>query len=180
MGPRNMAEDHFLWRQLEHRLLALNFQLYGYVPYVLIQFSRSIIGHAAKLYVCFDIVFINFWPKKISLIFPPNGGRECPMSPPCLESQGCHLIPLCYLLSRSSAMLRLLPGSSSSLISTLPVHSPAFFPKPLPIFSCVGLQNKISHPVWCRFPCWVPAAYKWAQKTWLVEGWWLVKWITCR
>ena len=31
-------------------------------------------------------------------------------------------------------MLRLLPGISSSLISTLPVHSPAFFPKPLPVF----------------------------------------------
>ena len=29
-------------------------------------------------------------------------------------------------------------GISSLLISTLPVHSPAFFPKPLPIFSCVG------------------------------------------
>ena len=35
-----------------------------------------------------------------------------------------------------------------------------FFPKPLPIFSCVGLQNKIAHPARCRFPCWVPAAYK--------------------
>ena len=31
-------------------------------------------------------------------------------------------------------VLRLLPGISSLLISTLPVHSPAFFPKPLPIF----------------------------------------------
>ena len=49
------------------------------------------------------------------------------------------------------------------LISTLPVHSPAFFPKPLPIFfpvlavantsSCVGPQNRICHPVGCRFPC---------------------------
>ena len=29
-------------------------------------------------------------------------------------------------------------GIFSLLISTLPVHSPAFFPKPLPIFSCVG------------------------------------------
>ena len=27
---------------------------------------------------------------------------------------------------------------SCLLISTLPVHSPAFFPKPLPIFPCVG------------------------------------------
>ena len=50
-------------------------------------------------------------------------------------------------------VLRLLPGISSLLISTLPVHSPAFFPKPLPIFSCVGLQNKIGHPAGCRFLC---------------------------
>ena len=35
-------------------------------------------------------------------------------------------------------MLRLLPGISFVLISTLPVHSPAFFPKPLPSVSCVG------------------------------------------
>ena len=51
----------------------------------------------------------------------------------------------------------------------LPVHSPAFFPKNLPIFPelavantgyCVGPQNKIGHPVGCRFPCWVPAEYK--------------------
>ena len=34
---------------------------------------------------------------------PPKGGRGCLMSPPCLESQGCHLIPLCYLLSSSSS-----------------------------------------------------------------------------
>ena len=84
------------------------------------------------------------------------------------------------------SMLSLLPGIFSSLISTLPVHSPAFFPKPLPIFfpvlalantgSCVGPQNKIGHPVGCRFPCWVPAEYK-SAKTWLVV-WWIVKWMT--
>ena len=34
---------------------------------------------------------------------PLKGGRGCLMSPPCLESQGCHLIPLCYRLSCSSA-----------------------------------------------------------------------------
>ena len=38
-----------------------------------------------------------------SLEVPPKGGWGCLMSPPCLESQGCHLIPLCYLLSCSSA-----------------------------------------------------------------------------
>ena len=31
-----------------------------------------------------------------------------------------------------------LPGNSSLLISTLLGHSPAFFPKPVPIFSCIG------------------------------------------
>ena len=41
--------------------------------------------------------------------------------------------------------------------------------------SCVGPQNKIGHPVRCRFPCWVPAEYKQAQK---LLVWWLVKWIT--
>ena len=29
--------------------------------------------------------------------------------------------------------------------------------------SCVGPQNKIGHPVECRFPCWVPAEYKLAK-----------------
>ena len=33
---------------------------------------------------------------------PSKGGRGC-LSPRCLESQGCHLIPLCSLLSCSSA-----------------------------------------------------------------------------
>ena len=70
-------------------------------------------------------------------------------------------------------MLRLLPGISSSLISTLLVHLPAFFAKPLPISSvlplqnlsrflqwclwltlgsCVDPQNKIGHPAGRRFP----------------------------
>ena len=40
---------------------------------------------------------------KVFLSPSPKGGRGCLMSPPCLESQGCHLIPLCYLLSCSSA-----------------------------------------------------------------------------
>ena len=52
-------------------------------------------------------------------------------------------------------MLRLLPGVSSLLIFTFPVHSPTFFPKPLLIFpvlavantgSCVGPRNEIGHP----------------------------------
>ena len=64
--------------------------------------------------------------------------------------------------SQLPSMQCLLPGVSSLLISTLPVHSPAFFPKPLLSFpvlpaantgSCVGPQNKIGHLAGCRFPC---------------------------
>ena len=35
---------------------------------------------------------------------PQRKARGCLMSPPSLESQGCHLIPLCYLFSCSSAL----------------------------------------------------------------------------
>ena len=33
----------------------------------------------------------------------PKGGQGCLISPPCLESQGCHLVPLYYFLSCFSA-----------------------------------------------------------------------------
>ena len=49
---------------------------------------------------------LSLWSiKPVSLLYlcPLKGGRECPMSSPCLESQGCHLIPLYYLLSCFSA-----------------------------------------------------------------------------
>ena len=57
--------------------------------------------------------------------------------------------------------------------------SPDFFPvlAVANTSSCVGPQNKPGHPVWHRFPCWVPAEYKQTAKTWLVV-WWLLQWIT--
>ena len=57
-------------------------------------------------------------------------------------------------------MLRLLPGISSLLISTRPLHSPAFFKNTSRFFpmlavadtsSCAGPQNTIGHPAGCRF-----------------------------
>ena len=61
-------------------------------------------------------------------------------------------------------LLHLLPWISSSLISTLPIHSPPFFFfQNLSRFflcwlwlthgSCVGPQNEIGHPAGGRFPC---------------------------
>ena len=59
-------------------------------------------------------------------------------------------------------MRRLLPGISSLLICTLPIHSPAFsFQNLSRVFpalvvantgSCVDPQTKIGHPAGCRFP----------------------------
>ena len=45
--------------------------------------------------------------------------------------------------------------------------------------SCVDQQNKRGHRAGCKFPCWVPAEYEKAKKTWLAV-WRLVKWITWR
>ena len=42
------------------------------------------------------------------LVLLPKGGRGCLMSPSCLESQGCHLIPLSYLLSGFFCLVLLL------------------------------------------------------------------------
>ena len=59
-------------------------------------------------------------------------------------------------------ILHSLAGISSLLISTLPVHSSAFFftkqSRVLPVLdvantgSCVDPQTKIGHPAGCRFP----------------------------
>ena len=47
-------------------------------------------------------------------------------------------------------MLRLLPGISSLLISTLPVHSPAFLPKPLLISPVLAVAKGKTES--CLFP----------------------------
>ena len=49
-----------------------------------------------------ELLFFPLWSllTKVPRGCPtPKGGRGCLMSSPCLESQGCHLIPLSYLLS---------------------------------------------------------------------------------
>ena len=93
--------------------------------------------------------------------FPQWGAADAEIKAPSGENTELNRSPFqawsrsvysqtCYAREFS---LQEMPGCSSLLISTLPVHSPAFIPKPLPIFSRVGLQNKIGHPAGCRFPC---------------------------
>ena len=66
--------------------------------------------------------------------------------------------------TQSLKVLPLKPGVGqytarhAALTFTLPVHSPAFFPKPLPSFSCVscGWLGFLCRPAeWNRSPCWM-------------------------
>ena len=80
-----------------------------------------------------------------------------------MRTQSLKVLPFKSRVGQYIAMYAtLLPGISSLLISTLPVHSPAFcqnLSRVLPVLvvantgSCVGPQNKIGHPAECRFPC---------------------------
>ena len=76
---------------------------------------RELVRKVGALTLCGKVVL--FWCRMleqrisplIEFIFfsplPPKGSRGCLMSPPCLESRGCYLVPLCYLLSCSSVSL---------------------------------------------------------------------------
>ena len=82
-------------------------------------------------------------------------------------------------------MLRLLPGISSLLITTLPVLSPVFFQNLSRVFpvlavantgSCVGPQSKIGLPALCcrqlmQVPVLSAAEYKYAPKHVLLFFW---------
>ena len=143
--------------------------------------------HARKFAVYFDVLVLVFFWRCLQPVFPrahrhvvwtlhvvvyvfdtPQwGAADAEIKVPSGENTELKRFP--FQAWRRSVysqpyMLRLQPGSSSLLISTLSVCSPAFFQKPLPIFSCAGLQNKIGHPAGCRFLCWVPAAYKRLKK----------------
>ena len=106
---------------------------------------------------CEDMVWALpfWWPRSGEL-------RTQKLKSHLVRTQSLNVLPFTPGVGQYIAIHATLTARDFSflLISTLPVHSPAFFPKPLPIFSCVGLQNKIGHPAGCRFPCWVPAAYK--------------------
>ena len=87
-----------------------------------------------------------------------------------VRTQSLRILPLKPEVGQYIAIHATLTARDFSLlISTLPVHSSAFFPNISRFFlalavantgSCVGPQNKIGHPAGCRFPCWVPTDYK--------------------
>ena len=55
-------------------------------------------------HLSFPLLHIRYgFHSSFPLLQAPKGSRGCLMSPLCLESQECHLIPLYYLLSCASA-----------------------------------------------------------------------------
>ena len=91
-----------------------------------------------SLYPLFVVDFGKQVSGKISASWsqPPKGGWGCLLSLSCLESQGCHLIPLSYLLS-----CFFLPSPLAlSVLSffLLMVHSPDVFPENSQIFFVKG------------------------------------------
>ena len=74
--------------------------------------------------------------------FMPRSGelRTQKLKSHLVRTQSLNVLPLKPGVGQYIAIHATLTARDFSflLISTLPVHSPAFFPKPLPIFPCVG------------------------------------------
>ena len=69
---------------------------------------------------------------------PQWGAADAEIKVPSSGNTELKRSPLKPGVGQYIAMHATLTARDFLLISTLPVHSPAFFPKPLPIFSCVG------------------------------------------
>ena len=64
---------------------------------------------------------------------PQWGAADVEIKVPFGENKELKVLPLKPRVGQYIAIHATLPGISSLLICTLPVHSPAFVPKPLPI-----------------------------------------------
>ena len=95
----------------------------------------------AKICVKFSSLYSSLTPSVFRLSLTPLqwGAADAEIKVPSDENTELKGSPV-KVCSRSYIAMhaRLLPGISSLLISTLPVHSPALFPKLLPSFSCVS------------------------------------------
>ena len=118
------------------------------------------------------------WKSKYDCFYVPSkplqrGAADAKLKSHLVRTQSLIILPLRPGVGLYMAIHATL--TARDFISTLLVHSPCIFSKTSPNFfpvlavantgSCVGPQNKIGHHAGCRFPCWVPAEYKKAQKT---------------
>ena len=118
-----------------------------------------------------DYIYQKIWRTKGNPLTWPRIGelRTQKLKSRLVRTLSLNVLPLKPGDGQYTAIHATLTARDLFLSSTLPVHSPAFFQKPLPIFLCwlwlthgfcVGPQNKMRHPAGCRFPRWVPAEYK--------------------
>ena len=104
------------------------------------------LAHTQNSHISILYMHPSFCPPLLS----PEGGQGCLMSPSCLESQGCHLTPLSYLLSCFFCLVLF----SLSVIFCLMVHSPDFFPIKLKYISlrvrifCMALVEQLGDDSW--------------------------------
>ena len=123
--------------------------------------------------ICFCIQ--DFFASRLKWCRPPLIKPRCwelrtqNLKPHLVRTQSLNGLSVKPGLDRYIAIHAKLTVIIHLLISTIPVHSPAFFPKLSRFFlfwlwpthgPCVGPQNKIGHPAGCRFSCSVPAEYR--------------------
>ena len=108
----------------------------------------------------------DFWDSEVCiqpgsnpLLLPRSGElRMQKLKSHLVRTQSLNVLPLKPGVSQYIAIHATLTARNFFLISTLPVHSPAFFPKPLPIVSCVGCDwhRFLCRPAeWNRSACWM-------------------------
>ena len=90
-----------------------------------------------------SFIFMTLRSKKnffffFILLAPQWGAADAEIKSHLVRTQSLNVLPLKPGVGQSIAMHVMLTARDFLLISTLPVHSPVFFPRPLPIFSCVG------------------------------------------
>ena len=87
-----------------------------------------------------DTPFCISCKEALSLAYftPQWGAADAEIKVPSGENTELKRSPFKVGVGQYIAIHATLTARDFFLASTLPVHSPAFFPKPLPIFFCVG------------------------------------------
>ena len=112
---------------------------------------------------------VLFFGGFVCLFAPQWGAAEQKLKFHLVRTQSLNVLPLKPGVGQYIATHTTLTARDFFLISTLPVHSPAFFPKPILIFPVLAMANTWflcrpaewnRSPCWRHFLCWVSAEYE--------------------
>ena len=101
-------------------------------------------GHGTQLVLLLLRLLLSYRLSFFLSFFPPQcGAADAEIKVPSGENTDLNVLPLKHGVGQYIAIhaTRTARDFSSLLISTLPVRSPAFYPKPLPIFSVLAVAN---------------------------------------